>query len=199
MDDPRLARYPDDVKRQIIRQFGEPEEGPGRDDRVETCAITTRVAPSFTRIGHIDLFGRRRGQRALGRRRWTSCARWCDTRFSASFLRFCESSRGRRGRRRRGRDARARRPPSLAVVGPRDRRRGDAGGSGLVSARVTSTRTTALVGGRTMDYGPFGWMDAYDPLFAKWTGSGEHFAFMNQPGAGLANFAVLAGGRARRC
>ena len=49
-----------------------------------------------------------------------------------------------------------------------------------------------LVGGRTMDYGPFGWMDAYDPLFAKWTGSGEHFAFMNQPGAGLANFAVLA-------
>ena len=49
-----------------------------------------------------------------------------------------------------------------------------------------------LVGGRTMDYGPFGFMDAYDPYFAKWTGSGEHFAFANQPGAGLANFAVLA-------
>ena len=32
----------------------------------------------------------------------------------------------------------------------------------------------------------------YDPLFAKWTGSGEHFAFANQPAAGLANFAVLA-------
>jgi len=32
-----------------------------------------------------------------------------------------------------------------------------------------------LVGARTMDYGPFGWMDAYDPLFAKWTGSGEIF------------------------
>jgi uncharacterized protein YdiU (UPF0061 family) len=43
-----------------------------------------------------------------------------------------------------------------------------------------------------MDYGPFGWMDQYDPYFAKWVGSGEHFAFMNQPGAGLANFAVLA-------
>jgi hypothetical protein len=39
-----------------------------------------------------------------------------------------------------------------------------------------------LVGGRTMDYGPFGWMDEYDPGFAKWVGSGEHFAFMNQPG-----------------
>ena len=43
-----------------------------------------------------------------------------------------------------------------------------------------------------MDYGPFGWMDASDPFVAKWTGSGEHFAFANQPGAGLANFAVLA-------
>jgi uncharacterized protein YdiU (UPF0061 family) len=49
-----------------------------------------------------------------------------------------------------------------------------------------------LVAGRTMDYGPFGFMDAYDPFFAKWTGSGEHFAFANQPSAGAANFAVLA-------
>lgn len=29
------------------------------------------------------------------------------------------------------------------------------------------------------------------PLSAKWTGSGEHFGFMNQPNAGYANFAVL--------
>ena len=35
-----------------------------------------------------------------------------------------------------------------------------------------------LVGARTMDYGPFGWMDEYDPLFAKWTGSGEIFFFV---------------------
>eukprot|EP00957_Ditylum_brightwellii_P190326 14487686-Ditylum_brightwellii.AAC.1 len=28
-----------------------------------------------------------------------------------------------------------------------------------------------LVAGRTMDYGPFGFMDEYNPLFAKWTGS----------------------------
>lgn len=48
-----------------------------------------------------------------------------------------------------------------------------------------------LVAGRTMDYGPFGFMDEYHPLFAKWTGSGEHFGFMNQPNAGYANFAML--------
>ncbi len=29
------------------------------------------------------------------------------------------------------------------------------------------------------------------PLAAKWTGSGDHFGFMNQPNAGYANFAVL--------
>ena len=34
-----------------------------------------------------------------------------------------------------------------------------------------------------MDYGPFGFIDRYDPLFAKWTGSGEHYGFLNQPQA----------------
>lgn len=48
-----------------------------------------------------------------------------------------------------------------------------------------------LVSGRTMDYGPFGWMEEYHPLFAKWTGSGDHFGFLNQPGAGLANYVVM--------
>ena len=36
-----------------------------------------------------------------------------------------------------------------------------------------------LVGGRTMDYGPFGWLERYDPNFAKWVGSSSHFAFMH--------------------
>ncbi|KAH8059273.1 hypothetical protein JL721_9369 [Aureococcus anophagefferens] len=43
-----------------------------------------------------------------------------------------------------------------------------------------------------MDYGPFGFMDKYDPSFAKWVGSGDHFAFAAQPGAALANFRTLA-------
>lgn len=42
-----------------------------------------------------------------------------------------------------------------------------------------------------MDYGPFGWVEEYDPLFAKWTGSGQHFGFMNQPNAGYVNYGVL--------
>jgi uncharacterized protein YdiU (UPF0061 family) len=43
-----------------------------------------------------------------------------------------------------------------------------------------------------MDYGPFGFMDKFDPAFAKWVGSGDHFAFMAQDGAALANIGILA-------
>lgn len=42
-----------------------------------------------------------------------------------------------------------------------------------------------------MDYGPFGFIEEYNPLFAKWTGSGQHFGFLNQPNAGFANYNVL--------
>jgi serine/tyrosine/threonine adenylyltransferase len=42
-----------------------------------------------------------------------------------------------------------------------------------------------------MDYGPFGYMEEYDPLFAKWTGSGQHFGFLNQPSAAFANYGIL--------
>lgn len=42
-----------------------------------------------------------------------------------------------------------------------------------------------------MDYGPFGFVDEYNPVAAKWTGSGQHFGFMNQPTAGLANYQIL--------
>jgi uncharacterized protein YdiU (UPF0061 family) len=48
-----------------------------------------------------------------------------------------------------------------------------------------------LVSGITMDYGPFGYVEEYDPLFAKWTGSGNHFGFMNQMSAGFTNYNVL--------
>ena len=34
-------------------------------------------------------------------------------------------------------------------------------------------------------------MDEFSPLFAKWTGSGQHFGFLNQPSAGFANYQVL--------
>ena len=37
-----------------------------------------------------------------------------------------------------------------------------------------------LVGGVTVDYGPFGFVEKYDPGYAMWIGAGQHFAFENQ-------------------
>jgi uncharacterized protein YdiU (UPF0061 family) len=43
-------------------------------------------------------------------------------------------------------------------------------------------------GGFTLDYGPFGFCDAFDPQFQPWTGGGQHFSFLNQPAAAERNF-----------
>jgi uncharacterized protein YdiU (UPF0061 family) len=43
-------------------------------------------------------------------------------------------------------------------------------------------------GGFTLDYGPFGFCDAFDPQFQPWTGGGQHFSFLNQPMAAERNF-----------
>ncbi|ANV83168.1 hypothetical protein AWQ21_01440 [Picosynechococcus sp. PCC 7003] len=43
-------------------------------------------------------------------------------------------------------------------------------------------------GGFTLDYGPFGFCEVFDPEFQPWTGGGQHFSFFNQPVAAEANF-----------
>ena len=43
-------------------------------------------------------------------------------------------------------------------------------------------------GGFTLDYGPFGFCEIFDPEFQPWTGGGEHFSFFNQPIAAEANY-----------
>ena len=44
------------------------------------------------------------------------------------------------------------------------------------------------LGGFTLDYGPFGFIDAFDPYYQPWTGGGRHFSFLNQPQAAERNF-----------
>lgn len=48
-----------------------------------------------------------------------------------------------------------------------------------------------LVSGRTMDYGPFGWIEKFSPLWCMWVGGAPHFGFLNQPEAGARNFGSL--------
>ncbi len=44
------------------------------------------------------------------------------------------------------------------------------------------------VGGFTLDYGPFGFMELFNPRYQPWTGGGEHFSFFNQPHAAYQNY-----------
>ena len=46
-------------------------------------------------------------------------------------------------------------------------------------------------GGFTLDYGPFGFCELFDPRFQPWTGGGEHFSFFNQPLAAEANYGMF--------
>ena len=59
VDDPRLAQYPEEERRQIVQQLRATRKADPNMMIVEPCAITCRVAKSFVRIGHIDLFARR--------------------------------------------------------------------------------------------------------------------------------------------
>lgn len=46
-------------------------------------------------------------------------------------------------------------------------------------------------GGFTLDYGPFGFCDKFDPVFQPWTGGGRHFSFLNQPVAAEKNYEMF--------
>jgi uncharacterized protein YdiU (UPF0061 family) len=43
-------------------------------------------------------------------------------------------------------------------------------------------------GGFTLDYGPFGFIDVFNPQYQSWTGGGQHYSFLNQPVAAQRNF-----------
>ncbi|MFA5721767.1 MAG: protein adenylyltransferase SelO family protein, partial [Aliarcobacter sp.] len=43
-------------------------------------------------------------------------------------------------------------------------------------------------GGFTLDYGPFGFIELFEPKYQSWTGGGVHFSFFNQPRAAQKNF-----------
>ncbi|MBF0196536.1 MAG: YdiU family protein [Planctomycetes bacterium] len=46
-------------------------------------------------------------------------------------------------------------------------------------------------GGFTLDYGPFGFIDNYETEYQPWTNGGTHFSFMNQPHAAEKNYTMF--------
>lgn len=143
---------------------------------LEPAAISTRVAPSFIRVGQIELFGRRA---------------------------------------RKNEHPQAMEELEQIVLHLIDREYGDVIDQNLSTpekvlmlAREFRNRLTSLVanwirvgycqgnfnsdncaaGGFTLDYGPFGFCELFDPYYQPWTGGGRHFAFLNQPVAAEKNF-----------
>ena len=143
------------------------------------AAITTRVAPSFLRVGQLELFGRRArsnahpaAQRELQQITEHLIARNYRAEINASLPlqeQVLELARLFRGR-------------LTALVAQWMR-------VGYCQGNFNSDNCAA--GGYTLDYGPFGFCELFEPRFQPWTGGGEHFCFFNQPAAAEANYGMF--------
>ncbi len=185
IDDPRLRSYPPEVRKEIVKEVN------GQPDSMitEHMAITCRVAPSFIRIGHLELFGRRY---RVAKKNKTSDEQRCRDELRLLFEHAAFREFG-------GPE------PSVAEASDLNTRV-------LDMLRIVSTRISALtaewmrvgycqgnfnsdnclVAGRTMDYGPFGFIERYERYWNMWVGGGEKYSFRNQHTAGEMNFISLA-------
>jgi uncharacterized protein YdiU (UPF0061 family) len=142
----------------------------------EAVAISTRVAPSFIRVGQLELFSRRARKnehpQAMAELEMI-VLHLIDREYSEVI------------------DKNLTRAEKIVLLAREFRSR-------LVSLVANWIRVgycqgnfnsdNCAAGGFTLDYGPFGFCDVYDPQFQPWTGGGHHFSFMNQPVAAERNF-----------
>lgn len=185
LDDPRLAKFSEEEKQKALAQLRTSKSDPNVMIQ-EPCAITCRVASSFTRVGHIDLFARRVEQKGFD----TSTPEWKeleDIIWHACYREFRKDAYDPFYEKGDISSAATilleKSAESIATMVAQWVR------VGYVQGNFNADN--CLVGGKTMDYGPFGFVEEYNPLYAKWTGSGEHFGFMNQPSAGYVNYNTL--------
>ena len=142
----------------------------------EDVAITTRVASSFLRVGQIELFGRRARKNEhkdalkelemivlhLIDREYSEEIKE-DLRLEEKVLLLAQSFQDRL--------------TSLVANWIK---------VGYCQGNFNSDNCAA--GGFTLDYGPFGFVELFEPKYQSWTGGGIHFSFFNQPRAALKNF-----------
>ena len=142
-------------------------------------AITTRVAPSFLRVGQLELFARRVRRQAhpealkelrmivahLIERNYRQEID-AALAFSEQLLQLAYLFRSR----------------LIGLVANWMR-------VGYCQGNFNSDNCAA--GGYTLDYGPFGFCELFDLSFQPWTGGGEHFSFFNQPQAAEANYQMF--------
>ena len=142
----------------------------------EPVAISTRVAPSFIRVGQLELFGRRARKQEHPR---------AMQELEQLVLHLIDREYG-------GVIDQALSMPSKIVMLAGEFR------SRLASLVANWIRVgycqgnfnsdNCAAGGFTLDYGPFGFCEVFEPFYQPWTGGGQHFAFLNQPVAAEKNF-----------
>ena len=146
----------------------------------EKCAIACRAAPSFIRVGHLELFSRRarRGDEAAQDHLRLLINHAIDREFS-------EINRGTD-------DFEERLLQLLLAFADRQARTAiEWIRVGYVQGNMNSDN--CLLSGRTMDYGPFGFMENYHPLWNPFTSDPERkFGFERQVTAAQVNLGTLA-------
>jgi uncharacterized protein YdiU (UPF0061 family) len=142
----------------------------------EPVAITTRVAPSFLRVGQLELFGRRahKQEHPQALQQLEQIVLHVVDREYAGVI-----DPGLSTNKKVVLLAQAFRNRLITLVSHWIR-------VGYCQGNFNSDN--CAVGGFTLDYGPFGFCDVFDPYFQPWTGGGQHFAFWNQPVAAQRNF-----------
>ncbi|QOP40285.1 protein adenylyltransferase SelO [Sulfurimonas marina] len=145
----------------------------------EDVAITTRVAPSFLRVGQVELFGRR-ARKKEHTRAMEELEQIVLHVIEREYKDEIEESLPLEQKVVLLAKAFQNRLTSLVADWIR---------IGYCQGNFNSDNTA--VGGFTLDYGPFGFMDMFDPRYQPWTGGGAHFSFLNQPQAAERNFGMF--------
>ncbi|MFU8838220.1 MAG: protein adenylyltransferase SelO [Thiohalomonadaceae bacterium] len=145
----------------------------------EAVAISTRVAPSFIRVGQIELFGRR-ARKQEHPNALVELEQIVLHLIDREYAELIDPSLSLS--EKVVRLARAFRDRLTRLVANWIR-------VGYCQGNFNSDNCAA--GGFTLDYGPFGFCDMFDPNYQPWTGGGQHFAFWNQPVAAERNFEMF--------
>jgi len=145
----------------------------------EAVAITTRVASSFLRVGQLELFGRR------ARKKEHPAAM---EELEKMVLHIIEREYHEEI------DETLPLEEKVVSLAPAFRKRLTSLVANWIRVGYTQgnfNSDNCAVGGFTLDYGPFGFIDMFDPEYQPWTGGGIHFSFLNQPKAAERNFEMF--------
>lgn len=142
----------------------------------ESVAITTRVAPSFLRVGQIELFGRR-ARKKEHQEAMLELQKIVLHLIDREYSTLIDKKLSLENKLIILAEEFTERLTSLVADWIR---------VGYCQGNFNGDNCAA--GGFTLDYGPFGFIDMFDPKYQPWTGGGVHFSFLNQPQAAQRNF-----------